>query len=559
MKQSTIKHTFLSSIKGLVFISILTCLNACSVKDVLKDPQGRNKSFILFNPNFLTTNYQLRLFDTTNTFIDKSMTIEIFSNKKIVDEEGYYKTSFKTTNGLLNFSVDPNEVITATDPIKFYIKVTSDDDTYLPGIINRYTGSSAFGRVFKLVMKQNNSTSAIASTKASASVNAINKITNSGSSNNSYELFTAGGIEIPIMTDFSKSGFIPFGGGKNATYYSVNEEFSSNLSKSTIYFVSPNKLSIDLPLKLTYRNLLDLNTMKYDYEVVYTDINNVINVLNVSSTGRNYFTYMGAKEWIVENLPFNPNWNGTVVLRPEISLSYINITSVRSNTELKNCPDGFNFKFNNIAAGTTPELEYITYRNDAPSGKLFVTNAGIAKVNELNPTYNTGELFYSNIKNKIVFKDNSQYNIIPNTLEITGSNACGSTTDIKIIPKENLTKYKIAIESQCTGESFSITPSSNLAIRKKGTKDWEGLTIANGIGLAYLENNQVYEVFGNFGSSKINFEFTNDPNSFEAQKQSSLNKNKDLADVNYKLSSESSTVKLLNIKLFYLQSACPFK
>ena len=545
----------ITPVKLVCLIVLLVGLNSCNVKEVLTDSTGQNKSFILLNPNFLTTNYQIRLFDTANKFIDQEMTVEVFSSKKIVNEEGYYKNTFTTSNGLLNFSVDPNEVISESDPIKISFKITSNNNAYLPKIIKEFVGTNSFDRIFKVVFKKNNLENATSTVKANAT-NSVSSKKASYYNQSTHELFTIGGIEIPIYVDASNAILTPRSITGSGIIVGINDEYSANLSESTIFLLSPSILEKDLPIKLTFRNILDRNTMAYSYTVVYDDVNGNQIRLNISSDGQNSYQVWD-QVWREVKLPNNPSWTGNIIIPKGSKMSHISISTTRTNTELKSCPTGFNFKFNNIAKGTLPELVYIVYRNDAPSGKFYITNAGVTKVSEQYPTFNTGDLLYSNIKNKVVFSENSQYLVTPSTIELAGNSSCGSTTNITITPKADLTLYKLAVKTQCESDNFGIVANANVLFRKKGTTNWEGLSIKNGIGTVYLENNAVYEVTGNYGKSNFSFNFTNDPSLFETQKSESLSKNKDLKNITYKISTETTGTKLLNIDLVLAQAACP--
>lgn len=146
-----------SKINTAKFLSILMIastlvMSGCNVKEVLTDANGQKKSFILFNPNFLLTNYQIRLVDSLNNFITEDLRVEVLSNKKIVNDEGYYTKSFTTSNGLVNFSVDPNENISVADSIEFSVLVSSDKNNFIP-MTFRYKSNSKFDRIFKMIVK----------------------------------------------------------------------------------------------------------------------------------------------------------------------------------------------------------------------------------------------------------------------------------------------------------------------------------------------------------------------------------------------------------------------
>ena len=546
-KKNTTKFLF------ILMISSTIGMSGCNVKEVLTDANGQKKSFILFNPNFLLTNYQIRIVDSLNKFITEDLRVEVLSNKKIVNDEGYYTQSFITSNGVLNFSVDPNENISATDSIEFSVLVSSDNQKIIPTKL-KYKGSSKFDRIFKLTVNKtpNNNTSSIQSYNASNS-------TTKKSFADDYtfkEKITINGEELAFR---NKDNL--------AFLYNIDPAFriwildkpnnSTNYSTYNIINMSGNLRSINnTNIKVSYRNIVDLNTMDYILNFLGSDINNKQIYLSVYRNGAtNYFN--GSK--FIKTLPIK-NWDGNIAFPIGTRLTNIQVVSRLVNTELKDCPQGFNFNFTNIPKEASPEFEFIAYRNDDTVNRFYVSNAGVAKVDEKNPTYNTGEILYSNISNKVVFKNNSQYYLEPSTVMLSGDGACRSKSDIKIIPRANMVKYKLVIEAQCKESNFAVTPSNNLLFRKKGTIEWEGLSIKNGIGTVYLENNAEYEVTGTSGKYKLDFNFSNNPASFETQKTTSLSKNSDLNNMLYLIENDAKEAgtKLLKMKIIFNQGACPF-
>ena len=546
-----------SKLLSILMIAVAIGMSSCNVKEVLTDANGQKKSFILFNPNFLLTNYQVRLVDSLNNFITEDLRIDVLSNKKIVNDEGYYTKSFTTSNGVLNFSVDPNENISATDSIEFTVFVSSDNQKIFPAMI-KYKGSSKFDRVFKLIVKKAPNNILLSSAKTSLSTS------NSGSkvsfSNNSLikERVSFDGVDVDvkstntfIINDKIKTGYkgwmidlwSDYGYGNYENYYFYN-------------ISSPKKSTSNTKFKVYYDNIVDLNTKKYYLDIYYKDKND--NELNLEVDNDGSTRYYNGSNW-VETPPLS-NWDGNINLESGTTLRWFILTSILINDELKDCPQGFNFNFTNISKETSPEIEYIAYRNDNAAGRFFISNAGVAKVDAKNPIYNTGEILYSNIQNKVVFKENSQYYLEPSTILLNGAGACASTTNVKIIPKTNMVKYKLAIEAQCKENNYAVTPSINLLFRKKGAKEWEGLTVKNGIGTIYLENNAEYEVTGTAGKSKLNFDFSNNPATFETQKANSLSKNPDLSNMVYSIADDANEAgtKILKMKLGYNQAACPF-
>lgn len=546
-----------SKLLSILMIAVAMGMSSCNVKEVLTDTNGQKKSFILFNPNFLLTNYQVRLVDSLNNFITEDLRIDVLSNKKIVNDEGYYTKSFTTSNGVLNFSVDPNENISATDSIEFAVFVSSDNQKIFPAMI-KYKGSSKFDRVFKLIVKKAPNNILLSSAKTSLSTsNSGNKVS---FWNNSLikERVSFDGVDVDvkstntfIINNNIKTGYkgwvidlwseYGYGNYENYFFYNIS---------------SPKKSTSNTKFKVYYDNIVDLNTKKYNLDIYYKDKNDNELDLEVDNDGST--RYYNGSNWV--KTPPLSNWDGNINLESGTTLRWFFLTSRLINDELKDCPQGFNFNFTNISKETSPELEYIAYRNDNAAGRFFISNAGVAKVDAKNPTYNTGEILYSNIQNKVVFKENSQYYLEPSTILLNGAGACGSTTNVKIIPKTNMVKYKLAIEVQCKENNYAITPSINLLFRKKGAKDWEGLTVKNGIGTIYLENNAEYEVTGTAGKSKLNFDFSNNPAAFETQKANSLSKNPDLSNMVYSIADDANEAgtKILKMKLGYNQAACPF-
>lgn len=550
-----------SKINTAKFLSILMIastlvMSGCNVKEVLTDANGQKKSFILFNPNFLLTNYQIRLVDSLNNFITEDLRVDVLSNKKIVNDEGYYTKSFTTSNGLVNFSVDPNENISAADSIEFSVLVSSDNQKIYPAKI-KYKGSSKFDRIFKLRLTKVPSNIFISSIKSSLStVNSGNKMP-LGYYSQIKEKISFDGVQIDLNSPstFKYNGLIKSGYNR----WMIDSYGYDNYTKYEEYLLwnlsSPKQSNSNTKLKIFYDNIVDLNTRKYSVSLYYNDINGNKLDLTVNKDGSTNY-YSGSK-WI--NTPSLSNWDGNINLESGTTLKYLYLTSYVSNSELRDCPQGFNFNFTNISKETSPEFEYIAYRNDEADKRFYISNAGVAKVDAKNPTYNTGEILYSNISNKVVFKANSQYYVEPSTIMLDGFGACASKTDIKIIPKANMVKYKLAIEAQCKESNYAVTPSINMLFRKKGSKEWEGLTVKNGIGTIYLENNAEYEVTGTAGKTKLNFDFSNNPASFDTQKASSLIKNPDLSNMIYSITDDANEAgtKILKMKVVYNQVGCP--
>lgn len=540
---------------------LLMLLSSCNFKEVLTDANGQKKSFILFNPNFLLTNYQVRILDTTNAFINQEMVVTLLSNKKIVDIEGHYKNEFTVTNGILNFAVDPNEPITASNPIKLSIFIRSNTTNSIESKLIKFIGKNNFDRVFIATLNQSIPVSVASSMNSNAGV--ANAKRSSSTDELSRELLKIGGYEVPIYIkkNVAVKSLSPF--SDEQSWRTDNVRYDENLNVTIL--TRPDNLrdqaiSKELILEYGYKNALDLNTMDNRVTAMGKDINDNFFQYTVEQNGStNYLSLVEASYTLVETTTSpKPNWNREIALRTGTKIYGVFLGGVRTNTELKDCPAGFNLTFTNIAKGTTPELGYITYRNDSISGRYYITDIGMAKVNEQNPTYNTGELYFSNKKNKIVLQENSQYDFTPSTVELIGTSACGSNTNIRIVPKQNVTMYKLAVKTQCENDNFSIVANANVLFRKKGRTSWEGLTIKNGVGTIYLENNSVYEVTGNYGKNQFDFNFTNDPSLFETQKTESLNKNKDLRNLTYSVSKDQAANKLLSIELLYNQSACPF-
>lgn len=561
MKQINIKTKIKTSIKIACTFFLVSTMYSCNVKEVLTDANGQNKSLVLFNPNFLLTNYQVRIFDTANNFIRESINVKVVSNKKIVDQEGHYKNEFTIDKGILNFSIDPNETISAADPIQLYFYIAPSSSNELESKIIKYEGKSTFDRIF-IVNLNKSVISKIGNSIISNSTNSSVK-KNTATEDLSIELFKLNGIEIPIYKNRNvevKTAAISVDENLWKTNNFINEE---SYIVSTVDRPSSNlnqRFLNDAQFKLTYRNIVDLNTLDYTIMMTGLGLMDERFFYEINKNGStDFFSYDGKSYKVISDIQTQPlqNWSGIINLKKGINLQYISIWSTRSNTELKDCPTGFNFNFSGIAKGTTPEIGYVAYRNDAKSGKDFITNIGIAKVNEQNPIYNTGELLFSNKLNKVVFQENTQYVITPNTIELAGSNACGSTTNINIIPKQNLDFYKLAVKIQCEKDNFGVVANANVLYRKKGTSKWEGLTIDNGIAKLYLEKNAVYEVTGSYGENNFDFNFTNNSSSFEAQKNESLSKNKDLKNINFKISTDASGNNILNMDILFYQTACP--
>lgn len=516
------------------FLAIMISFSSCSMDDILIDKTtGEKKSFIIINNNIIKTTVQVRLFDdATNALIKKDMVVRIASNKKLVNLKGIYTNQFMTNNGIVNFGVDPNQDISIADPLKLMI-VSSNNNVEYNIMMSKVTLTRPTNKI--IIVNHSLVTKNSISSNAGITTSGIKATVASGKS---PTYLTINGLK-PSDASFPIGLYDYWSPDKNDDIW-VNNNF--------IYRGMPN--SSDLIAKVNFYDALDANTRlgqiaymidntNFDYWISRTDGTFESNISNKYTTGTDLAR------------------NGIVVLPKSTKVFLIQNASFLTNSDLNNCPTGFNFAFDGIDVNAKPEFYYKTSRTN-PAGKTYIQTVGIAQPTKAIPVYNTDELYYGNNSNTVEFADNAQYTVEPKILNLGGKDACGKTFNFKVTPVVGLVKFNMLVQAQCSGSNTSVAPSLSVMYKKNTSTTYDGLTLSSGQSTLFLADKTNYEIIGSFDSKSINFKFTTDLANFSNMKAASLVDNIDLKDIIYAKTVNAAGEMKLDVKLIYKETACPF-
>lgn len=116
----------------LILVAVSLLFISCDPDAILTNEKtGEEIPLVIIDPNFTTTSFQLRLLDfETGDRIEHPVEVELFTNKPLVDLSGKYISSEIVTNGMLNFSLSPNEEVSQSDTLLIYIRATAKERAY---------------------------------------------------------------------------------------------------------------------------------------------------------------------------------------------------------------------------------------------------------------------------------------------------------------------------------------------------------------------------------------------------------------------------------------------
>jgi len=487
---------------------------------------GENKSLVIISPDYLKTTVQVRLRDgDTKEFINNDMTVKVFSNKKIIDFGGHYKNEFNVRNGILNFAIDPNEAITNSDPLSLRVVSERTDASYDGNIT--YVPTTTFLTLtnpsYKVLLVQQ-----------------MKSIPNLVQSNS--------GIK-PMS--FSTYPYTLYVDGNEVKHYTTETFGLIGLDHSSDYWsdfyvnYNPNISYSNKSFKIKYNADIDSNLVDYNMHFYFNYLEKLVNKNGIVI---NYDIY---------NLKTESTINGDFKLEGNEDNKLKGIKVIMFNNEIKTCPTGINFSFKGLDNIARTELEYSTERTNI-NGETYVTTIGIAQLSKEFPIYNTGEIEYSKLSNKVTFANNSQFIIEPQTLDMGDETACGKTFNFDLIPRNDLTKYKIIIKAGCEGKNVSITPNLNTLFKAAGITTWEGVNFVAGSAILYLAQKGEYNFIGEYNGQNFNFNWSTDLTNLATMRNTTLAANTELKNITYTAGLTADKNKMITINLIFSESACPF-
>lgn len=561
------KITHLFSVLSLIFVSLL--LTSCDPDGILTDEQtGEDIPLVIIDPNFTTTSFQLRLLDIeTGNRIEEPVDVELFSNKPLVDLSGKFISSETVTNGLLDFSLSPNEEVSQSDTLKIYIRATTEDGTYKFTPKIEQTIDEKYG-VISLTGEQVSDINAEQPNSRTTSHLQISDeyISNTGMSVSDFFIGIDGvpwddfiknvwGTRKDIFRDPFLSRFTSFQSETKA----IDEYFNAMPGTGFSYY-NPDKLQKDTEFSVDYANLAIANKYRYTFDIFYKNADGFpVRQEIFDNGGTNIFVFreddylQRAINYFPERYSGRiPNYNGKFTLEKGSQLMGIRVAQFFDQPSLEDCKEGFNFQFQGLENQETPvEFEYKVTRDNKYTAAL-----GITSLTNSYPVHNTGNHYYSTSSNKVEFKENSQYYIEPSTLELGGVGACDSTKTFNVLPKEDVERYTINVQTQCAGQNASLRPTASVFFREQGQTNWEGTRFAGGKSTLYLKPETLYGIEGQYRDSDFSFTMSTGQQQFDEAITETIKENPEIDNIMFSGTTRDGN-KHLDIKIIYTSESCP--
>ena len=542
------KITHLFSVLSLIFVSLL--LTSCDPDGILTDKQtGEDIPLVMIDPNFTTTSFQLRLLDIeTGNRIEEPVEVELFSNKPLVDLSGKYISSETITNGLLNFSLSPNEEVSQSDTLYLFINAISENSGYV--FTSKFDQFSE--EKYSIITLEGTKSSNISAEMNSQKILSVPQDNRSDALNilrsivgktlyidgNTYWDFILNNYRPDI-------GFSPFTDG-----YRINPTGSKLIEdyRPLHSFEAPIPLEKNAEFKVVYENALLRNQFTYVMNFEFMDQFGYASI-RINRDGTYVFRNLRGGGQIINDR--FPNFDGRVVMNEGLAIRNLWIEHFLNQPNLRMCDDGFNFRFLGLDDQKTPvEFEYAVRRDNN-----YLSTIGYTSLTDQYPVHNTGNHYYSSELNSVEFIENSQFFIEPRVLELEGAESCGSTYTFNVLPKDEVEKYTINVQTQCTGQNGSVLPTANVFFREQGKTNWEGTRFAGGKSTLYLKPETLYDIDGQYRDSNFNFTLSTGRQLQEAIKQS-IENNPELHNMLISNTTKDGN-KHLDIKIVFTSESCP--
>ena len=520
----------------LTLIILAATFSSCDVESII-DSNFKEKSLVVVAPDFINNRVSVVFKDQdTQELIQDGLEVVVASNKKIIDLSGKYTNKFNVKGGLLQFALDPNEVVSDANPWEMRLVARDAEGKSLPTMAVKKVLKSG-SNIWQLSLKKKHITQPKSQTKLSfsheegyAAFNSKWFMTFNGTSYSSNE------NEGYIVSDYDRYGM---------GYYTIEDDnFSQNLR-------------YDMTLRWGFGDAIS----EYLFELKLLEINYKVNNVDYLLSG-NFKRGMTHAVWdsplymIRVFDTFNYNSSTGIKLPKEASDVYIQIlANVDNEYKVEECTKGFNFNFEFMGEGSDVVLEYKTLRAGPKEG--YISSLGYASLANGNSTVNTGEHYISNISNKVVFKEHPQYIIEPQEMDLGPNTACGGNYNFKVYPRVGHERYKLNLQFQCSGEDFSTTPSLVAFMKEEGgTSDPSLVQFDKGSANLVLKPDVKYSVQGSINETSFSFTFTANEDQIEQAVAATIQENSNIENIEYSVSTINKDT-VINAKVIFKSGSCP--
>lgn len=590
---------------AILFIA-LTSLQSCDVEKFI-DTNIKEKSLVVIAPDFIQNRVAIVFEDAdTGALIEEDLEVRLIASEMLIDLAGNYKNDFTAKRGLLNFAVDPNEEINENSPLFFQVLINdhlSDQSFFKVSTNNAVIRLPVKNRTSLNLNTVFNKTSAKSDTEMPITLN-FNGKTIDEFNDEINDQTTFSGYNILNLTSTSKLDFLksditatfeytkindiddetiygyfsdkhyenmmPKGNSntrhfRQLMYSGYNEDqryANQNYLLSQPELKKPTIISVELNPGFSRANIdhykLNIKLVNDNNEILFYRIKESGDYdLRSRPTSFSLSSLRLPNEYtFVKSAKFQP-WNNEIAIPAGSRIIHVDLTTI-TNSETQQCKDGFNLNFEMIGVNKDdrPNLLYKIERNSGATSHI-----GYASLTKDNSSHNTAFISkghsYGKLSNKIIFDDNLQYDIIPNTMELGGLNACGKTYNFKVISKD-LKKYKMNVQFQCSGDEFSTAPTLVAFFNETNTPEKvDMINLNNGGTSLYLKPEATYSVQGSFNETEFGFTFTANESQIEQAIAKTIAENNNIKDIEYTISKINNVESVINAKIIFKEGACP--
>ena len=525
----------------LTLIILAATFSSCDVESII-DSNFKEKSLVVVAPDFINNRVSVVFKDQdTQELIQDGLEVVVASNKKIIDLSGKYTNKFNVKGGLLQFALDPNEVVSDANPWEMRLVARDAEGKSLPTMAVKKVLKSG-SNIWQLSLKKKD----ITQPKSLAKLSANHQDDEENFNSQWYMTFNnihSGYLREPdIFGNYIVSNYDRYGMGIYA--------FENDNSEQ-------ETLGYDITLRWGFWDAISEYLFELERLEIFYKINNVDYLL--SGNFKRGMTH-AVLDWpLYLNRvfdTFNYNSSSAIKLPKEAYDVYIQIlANVDNEYEVEECTKGFNFNFEFMVEGSDVVLEYKTLRAGPKEG--YISSLGYASLANGNSTVNTGEHYISDISNKVVFKEHPQYIIEPQEMDLGPNTACGGNYNFKVYPRVGHERYKLNLQFQCSGEDFSTTPSLVAFMKEEGgTSDSSLVQFDKGSANLVLKPDAKYSVQGSFNETSFGFTFTANEDQIEQAVAATIQENSNIENIEYSVSTINQDT-VINAKVIFKSGSCP--
>lgn len=532
--------------------SIALVAIACDIQQTFDD-RINDKQLLVLAPDFADTSVQLVFRDPeTLAVIDEDFEVTVYANKRLIDANGNYKNEFIARGGVMEFFVSPEETVSEGDPLEIAVEAISFDQTIEVRFQKASISKIGFSKV--LIIPTPSLNSIINEANTESYIETKKNITIGSKETEDLKLqLSFNGTTSDRKFEIDNSSY------RYRIYPHYYHEYGANGRNSIGYTFLPlgtNRLQEHLEIKVEGpTNMLNYILVANFVHPNLTQISYTVDQSGTFSKDEHF--YLFGKWQVISTDGTFLNYNHSLGLAINSQPMWFTI-KWHDKKNYKVCSNGFNLKFEGLDDKTETSILYRAIRSN--DGQTFLISAD----NISGPNYRHSSI--KHVDNHIIgisgntleFAENAQYYIEPQSIELGGEELCGNTYTVKLIPRENHSKYNLNLSMRCEEDEVGVAPTFSALYRKKGGDEasWETVSFKKGSTSLYLEEGAVYEVKGTFSDRAFEFEFTNEASKIAEAVSGTRNGNTAVKDITYTIESGDTGSQSINANVVFYAADC---